>query len=128
MNVDFAIDVGQLYLLNRAVKAFVCVYARPANQAGEIRDPLFGIVVAADHENADAARAQAVDEIIEQGHRLRLRRGFLVNVARNQNAVYMLVLRDLDDLIQNEALILQQGKVFERLSDVQIRNVHQFHA
>ena len=75
-------------------------------------------MVAADDKDLSAILHQPGHKAVEQRHRLRLGRGALIDVTRNQDGINLLLTSDLNDLIQDSFLVIQQQQVVHLLAKV----------
>ena len=84
-------------------------------------------MVAADCKNGHLHRGKAYEKVIPQFHCLFRRNGFVVDIARDKNAVWLFLRDNRKDLPQNVFLIRDHGELVQLLSEVKIRYVKQFH-
>ena len=85
---------------------------------GAERDPLGGVVVAADGEDRQLPVGQFGEEPVQQtdgfggGHRL------VVEVACQQNSIHGVGVEERQDLLQNIPLVVQHGELADPLAEV----------
>ena len=73
-------------------------------------------MVAADEIHLEAALGKLHQKFVQQGHSLRRRHGFIVDVSGDEHSVRRLPVDDMEDLPENIALILQHGKAVDPLA------------
>ena len=71
--------------------------------------------------NLQLSLRQFHKKTVQKPHRFLPRRRLVVDITRQQHAVRLLPVYDLQDLFQNIPLILQHGKLVDALSQMQVR-------
>ena len=90
------------------------------------RDTLGGIVVAGDGKHRDVPLRECAEKTVEKLDRLGARHGAVVYIARDHNGVGMLLLRQAEDFLENEFLVVDQGKLIYTSSEMQVGQMKEF--
>ena len=94
---------------------------------GTERDPLGGVVVAADGEDRQLPVGQLGEEPVQQTNGFGGGHGFVVEVARQQNSIHGAGVEERQDLLQNIPLVVQHGELADPLAEVQVGEVKKTH-
>ena len=111
---------------------FALIHRRQANalllqQSLRVRDALGRIMVTGDGQHAQTRCHRIGQKRIEHGNRLGARRCLVVDVAGNQQHADLVLLRNIQYLPQNMALIVQHRHAVNALPDMQIGNMQHLH-
>ena len=92
--MQLAVFVRQRERLDRAAIDRRDVDAAFVHQPGAEGKALGRVVVAADHKNRQLPRRKPREKIVAQGHRLCGRHALVIDIARNEHTVRLLVIDD----------------------------------
>ena len=126
-DVHFAVRVAERDGRDRAVEYLGERHAGALHQARAEAQPLGGVVVAADDDDAHPALRELHEKVVKKPHGLRRRRGAVIDVARDQHGVRRFGVDHGENSVENADLIVQHRKAAHALAEVEIAQMDQLH-